>query len=83
MKGAASMAIKGLSKIIHELQSSLTSVRSLSEILQDYPNINKTKQSEFLDIIIQEAERMTSIIKQAEAPMQTASEVGIEVQNTN
>jgi len=77
------MAAKGLSKIIHELQSSLTSVRSLSEILQDYPNINKTKRSEFLDIIIQEAERMTSIIKQAEIPMRTVSEVGIEVQSTN
>ena len=77
------MAIKGLSKIIHELQSSLTSVRSLSEILQDYPNINSTKRSEFLDIIIQEAERMTSIIKQAELPMQTASEIGIEIQNNN
>ena len=77
------MAIKGLSKIIHELQSSLTSVRSLSEILQDYPNINSTKRSEFLEIIIQEAERMTSVIQQAETPMQTVSEVGIEVQNTN
>ena len=77
------MAIKGLSKIIHELQSSLTSVRSLSEILQDYPNINTTKRSEFLDIIIQEAERMTSIIKQAELPIQSASEIGIEIQNNN
>ena len=77
------MAIKGLSKVIHELQSSLTSVRSLSEILQDYPNINSTKRSEFLEIIIQEAERMTSVIQQAETPMQTVSEVGIEVQNTN
>ena len=77
------MTAKGLSKIIHDLQSSLTSVRSLSEILQDYPNINKTKRSEFLNIIIQEAERMTSIIKQAESPMPTASEVGIDIQNTN
>ena len=63
------MTAKGFSKIMHELQSSLTSVRSLSEILQDYPNINSDKRSEFLDIIIQEAERMTSIIKQAESPM--------------
>ena len=69
------MAIKGLSKIIHELQSSLTSVRSLSEILQDYPNINNTKRSEFLDIIIQEAERMTSIIKQAIAKLQVSEDL--------
>ena len=71
------------SKIMHELQSSLTSVRSLSEILQDYPNINCSKRSEFLDIIVQEAERMTGIIKQAQKPMQMASEVGIEIQNTH
>ena len=77
------MTAKGFSKIMHELQSSLTSVRSLSEILQDYPNINSDKRSEFLDIIIQEAERMTSIIKQAEMPMPTVSEIGIEIQNTN
>ena len=77
------MTIKGFSKIIHELQSSLTSVRSLSEILQEYPHINSTKRSEFLDIIIQEAERMTGIIQQAELPLQATAEVGIEVQNTN
>ena len=77
------MMTKGFLKIIHELQSSLTSVRSLSEILQDYPNINSAKRSEFLDIIIQEAERMTGIIQQAELPLPTTAEVGIEVQNTN
>ena len=77
------MAVKGFSRVIHELQSSLTSVRSLSEILQDYPNINSKKRSEFLDIILQEAERMAGIIKQAEPPFQTAPEVVTEMQNTN
>ena len=77
------MTVKGFSKTIHELQSSLTSVRSLSEILQDYPNINSSKRSEFLEIILQEAERMTGIIKQAELPFPTVAEVGIEAQNTN
>ena len=77
------MTINGFSNFIHELQSALTSVRSLSEILQDYPDINGRKRNIFLDIIIQESERMTGIIKQAEAPFQTASEVGIEGQNSN
>ena len=77
------MTIKGFSRVVHELQSSLTSVRSLSEILQDYPNINSRKRSEFLDIIIQEAERMTHIIKQTEPPFQTAPEGVTEMQNTN
>ena len=77
------MTINGLSSAIHELQSALTSVRSLSEILQDYPDINGRKRSIFLNIIIQEAERMTSIIKQAEVPFQAVPEVGLERQNTN
>ena len=77
------MAVNGFSRIIHDLQSSLTSVRSLSEILQDYPNINSNKRSEFLDIIIQESERMAGIIKQAEVPFRTVPEAVVEMQNTN
>jgi signal transduction histidine kinase len=52
---------------IHDLRSPLTSVRSLTEILHDYPNINGKKRREFLGIIIQEIERMTGIIKRAES----------------
>ena len=77
------MAVKQFSRAIHELQSALTSVRSLSEILQDYPNINSSKRVEFLDIIIHEAERMTSIIKQAESPFQSAPEVATEMRTLN
>lgn len=77
------MAVNGFSHVIHDLQSSLTSVRSLSEILHDYPNINNTKRSEFLNIIIQEAERMARIIKQAEAPFQPLPEAVVEIPNTH
>ena len=63
------MADKGFSNVIHDLRTPLTSVRSLSEILQDYPNINGKKRREFLDIIIQETERMTGIIKRVESPI--------------
>jgi signal transduction histidine kinase len=59
----------GFTGIIHDLRSPLTSVRSLSEILHDYPNINGKKRREFLDIIFQETERMTGIIKRAESPV--------------
>ena len=51
--------------------------------LQDYPNINSSKRVEFLDIIIHEAERMTSIIKQAESPFQAAPEVATEMRTLN
>ena len=63
------MADDGFTMVIHDLRTPLTSVRSLTEILHDYPNINGKKRREFLDIIIQETERMTGIIKQAESPV--------------
>lgn len=65
------MTDKVLSGIIHDLRSSLASVRSLSEILHDHPNINGSKRKEFLNIILQEAERMALIITQADASFQT------------
>ena len=63
------MADDGFTRVIHDLRTPLTSVRSLTKILHDYPNINGKKRREFLDIIIQETERMTGIIKQAESPV--------------
>ncbi|MGB9442213.1 MAG: histidine kinase dimerization/phospho-acceptor domain-containing protein [Desulfobacterales bacterium] len=63
------MADDGFTRVIHDLRTPLTSVRSLTEILHDYPDINGKKRREFLDIIIQETERMTGIIKQAESPV--------------
>ena len=67
------MADDGFTMVIHDLRTALTSVRSLTEILHDYPNINGKKRREFLDIIIQETERMTGIIKQAESPVRSTS----------
>ena len=63
------MADHGLTGVIHDLRTRLASVRSLSEILHDYPNINGTKRREFLDIILQETERMIGLIKRAESPV--------------
>ena len=62
------MTNDGFAWLINDLRTPLTSVRSLSEILHDYPNINGKKRREFLDIIIQETERMAGIIKRAESP---------------
>jgi signal transduction histidine kinase len=67
------MANNGFTNVMHALRTPLTSVRSLSEILHDYPNINGKKRREFLDIIIQETEKMTGIIKQTESPVRSTS----------
>ena len=68
------MTDNGFTRVIHDLRTPLTSVRSLTEILHDYPNINGKKRREFLDIIIQETERMTGIVKQADSPVRSTSE---------
>ena len=68
------MANDGVTNIIYDLRTSLTSVRSLSKILHDNPDINGKKRREFLDIIIQQTERMTGIIKRAESPIRSMSE---------
>ena len=61
----------GFTGIIHDLRTPLTSVRALTKILHDYPNINGKKRLEFLDIIIDEIEKMTGIIQRAESPVQS------------
>ena len=76
------MMDKGFSRVIHDLRSSLASVRSLSEILQEYPNINGSKREEFLDIIVQEAERMARIITQADSSFQLLPETVVQIQST-
>ena len=63
------MADNGDKSVIHDLRTPLTSVRSLSEILHDYPNLNSQKRQEFLDIIIRETEKMTGIVRRAESPV--------------
>ncbi len=69
------MADNGVNTVIHDLRTPLTSVRSLSEILHDYPDLNSEKRQEFLDIIIREIERMTGIIRRADSPVRSASEI--------
>ncbi|MCP4693064.1 MAG: hypothetical protein GY859_33790 [Desulfobacterales bacterium] len=46
----------------HELRSPLASVRSLSEILHDNPDIDIHRRQEFLGIIIKETKRLTSAV---------------------
>ena len=67
------MMDEAVARVIHDLRTPLTSVLSLSEILNDYPNLNGKKKREFLDIIIREAKRMTGIIKSTETPVRSAS----------
>ena len=57
---AASAPAKLLSyeEIEHELRTPLASMRSLSEIMRDYPDLSETERRHFLDVILQESERL-------------------------
>ena len=48
--------------MVHELRAPLTSVRALSEILHDNPNIDAYRRQEFLSIILKETERLSLLV---------------------
>ena len=50
------------SNVTHEFRTPLASMRSFSEILFNYDDLDRDKQKEFLEIIIKESERLTQFI---------------------
>jgi len=53
-----------ISTVTHELRTPLTSIRALSEILHDDPELDRRQRVKFLGIIIKESERSTRLINQ-------------------
>jgi Na+/proline symporter/nitrogen-specific signal transduction histidine kinase len=53
-----------ISTVTHELRTPLTSIRAFSEILQENPALDAAEREKFLNIIIQESERLTRLINQ-------------------
>ncbi len=53
-----------VSTVTHELRTPLTSIRAFSEILHDNPDLPVDDRQNFLNIIIQESERLTRLINQ-------------------
>ena len=53
-----------VSTVTHELRTPLTSIRAFSEILHDNPALDAEERQKFLNIIIQESERLTRLINQ-------------------
>jgi Na+/proline symporter/signal transduction histidine kinase len=53
-----------VSTVTHELRTPLTSIRAFSEILHDNPDLEAGERQRFLNIIIQESERLTRLINQ-------------------
>lgn len=53
-----------LSTVSHELRTPLTSIRAFSEILRDHPDLPGGERRRYLDIVVQESERLTRLINQ-------------------
>jgi signal transduction histidine kinase len=53
-----------ISTVTHELKTPLTSVRSLTEILHDNPELSLDQRNSFLGIIVKETERLSRLITQ-------------------
>jgi signal transduction histidine kinase len=48
--------------VSHELRTPLTSIRAFSEIVHDHPDLPVEERREFLQIIVQESERLTRLL---------------------
>src|SRR5690606_3695462 len=53
-----------MSSVTHELRTPLTSIRALSEMLLEDPEIEVGNRTHFLSIIVSETERLTRLVNQ-------------------
>ncbi len=53
-----------MSSVTHELRTPLTSIRALSELMRDDPDMASAQRQQFLDIIVSETERLSRLVNQ-------------------
>ncbi len=53
-----------MSSVTHELRTPLTSIRALSELMLDAPDMDDEQRTEFLAIIVSESERLSRLVNQ-------------------
>src|SRR5690606_6875432 len=53
-----------MSSVTHELRTPLTSIRALTELMLDTPDIQPQEREEFLNIILSESERLSRLVNQ-------------------
>ncbi|MFK8253066.1 ATP-binding protein [Ancylobacter sp. sgz301288] len=53
-----------ISSVTHELRTPLTSIRALSELMLDTPDMDAGQRAEFLRIIVAESERLSRLVNQ-------------------
>ncbi|MEK8052602.1 ATP-binding protein [Ideonella sp. DXS22W] len=53
-----------MSSVTHELRTPLTSIRALSELMRDDPEMDADQRQEFLAIVVAETERLSRLVNQ-------------------
>jgi signal transduction histidine kinase len=53
-----------MSSVTHELRTPLTSIRSLSEMMVDDPEMDSAQRQQFLGIVVAETERLSRLVNQ-------------------
>jgi signal transduction histidine kinase len=53
-----------MSSVTHELRTPLTSIRALSELMLDNPDMEPEQRAEFLGIVVSESERLSRLVSQ-------------------
>ncbi len=53
-----------MSSVTHELRTPLTSIRALSELMRDDPDMSIVQRQQFLDIVVAETERLSRLVNQ-------------------
>ncbi len=64
LKRVDQMKDEFLYTVTHEIRTPLTSIRALSEILQDNPDISNAEKNTYLDAVVKETERLSHLITQ-------------------
>ncbi len=53
-----------MSSVTHELRTPLASIRALTELMRDEPDMEPAQRQQFLDIVVSETERLTRLVNQ-------------------
>lgn len=53
-----------MSSVTHELRTPLTSIRALSELMLDVPDMDPDERAEFLRIVVSESQRLSRLVNQ-------------------
>lgn len=63
LKNSERLRREFVANVSHELRTPLTSIRTYAETLAENPRISKRMHADYLDVIINESDRMTKIVR--------------------